>query len=74
MWSLQELLDDVPVYCHPKLVLGSDGNSVEAIELTYITLYAYNGPYRVGGVGLIKTGDHHGDWEHCTARLARGAC
>ncbi|EFN60057.1 hypothetical protein CHLNCDRAFT_133315 [Chlorella variabilis] len=65
----QEALDDVPIFAHPKLILGPDGCTVEALELTYITLYAHNGAYRVGGVGLIKTGDHDGDWEHCTARV-----
>lgn len=72
--AVQEALDDVPIFAHPKLILGPDGCTVEALELTYITLYAHNGAYRVGGVGLIKTGDHDGDWEHCTARWASPGC
>ena len=33
-----------------------------------LTFYAYNGPYNVGGLRFIQTGDHDGDWEHITAR------
>jgi hypothetical protein len=55
------------VYAHPKIILGPDGQA-EAVEVSYCTLYAHNGAYRVGGLGLITTGAHDGDWEHCTAR------
>jgi len=63
----------VPLYVHPKAVIttsenGKDASGVaEALELTYITFYAYNGPYYVGG--LIKTGHHDADWEHLTVRI-----
>lgn len=59
-------LDGVPVYAHPKAIIGSDGN-VEAIEITYLTLYAHNGAYTVAG--MIRTGAHDGDWEHLTVRI-----
>lgn len=36
-----------------------------------LTFYAYNGPYNVGGLRLVQTGDHDGDWEHITARWGR---
>lgn len=55
----QERLGDVPVYAHPKAVVREDG-AVEAIEVTYITLYAFNGPYAVGGVPFVTTGAHDG--------------
>ncbi|GAB4823799.1 hypothetical protein N2152v2_010845 [Parachlorella kessleri] len=48
---------------------GSDGSQVEALEINYLTFYAYNGPYNVGGFRLVQTGDHDGDWEHVTARV-----
>lgn len=47
---------------------SSSGNSqYEAIEINYITLFAYNGPYTVAG--CITTGAHDGDIEHITARV-----
>ena len=77
------------MYAHPKWIVGGDG-SVEALEVQYLTLYAFNGAYNVGGLPFIQTGAHDGDWEHCTARsvnsrlpvwaawhpwqLARGKC
>lgn len=62
----------VPLYVHPKSIITTspdkEGSAVaEALELTYITFYAYNGPYYVGG--LIKTGHHDADWEHLTVRV-----
>ncbi|KAI3429626.1 hypothetical protein D9Q98_005712 [Chlorella vulgaris] len=61
-------LDDVPIYAHPKLIRGAHGG-VEALEISFLTLYAYNGEYRVGGLPFLTTGAHDGDWEHCTARV-----
>lgn len=63
----QSQLDDVPIYAHPKLIRGAHGG-VEALEISFLTLYAYNGEYRVGGLPFLTTGAHDGDWEHCTAR------
>lgn len=40
------------------------------LEINYLTLYAYNGPYRLGGLGAVQVGAHDGDWEHWTARVA----
>jgi hypothetical protein len=57
----------VPIYAHPKLIRGAHGG-VEALEISFLTLYAYNGEYRVGGLPFLTTGAHDGDWEHCTAR------
>jgi hypothetical protein len=62
-------LNDVPVYAHVKAILSrQDPNQVEALEITYITLFAYNGDYEVIP-GLIRTGAHDGDIEHITARV-----
>lgn len=70
--QLQDRLADVPVYANVKAVLGS-GGVLEAYEITYLTLYAHNGHYALGGVPLplLHVGAHDGDWEHCTARWAR---
>jgi hypothetical protein len=64
-----ELLPDVPVYAHAKAVASPDGSSVEAIEINYITVFAFNGHYNLGGLGLLHVGAHDGDIEHCTARV-----
>ena len=66
-----ESINDVPVLVHAKSILSRGGGSpptVEAVEITYITLFAYNGHYDVLG-GLIATGQHDGDIEHITARV-----
>lgn len=66
-------INDVPLYAHVKEITtlpdASGYSSVEALEINYLTFYAYNGPYNVGGVRLIQTGAHDGDWEHITARV-----
>lgn len=61
----QHLIDEVPLYVNAKEVLNSSGR-VEALELNYLTLYAYNGHYNVFGMAI---GAHTGDWEHVTVRL-----
>ncbi|KAL4425890.1 hypothetical protein ABPG75_009906 [Micractinium tetrahymenae] len=63
-----EQLNEVPVYAHPRHVISCTGE-VEAIEIVYITMYAYNGAYRVGGLPFLQTGAHDGDIEHLTVRL-----
>lgn len=69
---MQDKINDVPLYAHVKEITtlpdASGYSSVEALEINYLTFYAYNGPYNVGGVRLIQTGAHDGDWEHITAR------
>ncbi len=52
-------IDDVPIYASVKQIRGDH----EALELTYVTLFPYNGPY-FGGIGA-----HDGDIEHITVRL-----
>ena len=80
LYHFKDRLDeDAPVYCRAKAVVagarpghGSGGRMLEAIELTYLTLYAFNGPYNVGGWSALQTGQHDGDWEHITARWVQG--
>ena len=52
-------MDDVPIYASVKAIHGEPN----AWELTYVTLFAYNGPY-FGGIGA-----HDGDIEHLTVRV-----
>ncbi len=52
-------IDDVPIYASVKAI----GGDHDAWELTYVTLFPYNGPY-FGGIGA-----HDGDIEHITVRL-----
>ncbi|KDD77060.1 hypothetical protein H632_c29p0 [Helicosporidium sp. ATCC 50920] len=40
------------------------------LEITYTTLYAFNGAYRLGAVSPILVGSHPGDWEHLTMRVS----
>ena len=63
----QDCLADVPVYAHVKEVRLLHGE-LEALEITYITLYAHNGWYALLGYGP-HVGAHDGDWEHLTVRL-----
>lgn len=60
-------IDDIPVYAHVKGVLGSSAESYEALEITYITLFAHNGPYAV--CPFLDVGAHDGDIEHITVRV-----
>lgn len=58
-----------PVYAHAKAIVSRKGSSqIEAVEITYITLFAYNGHYDVIP-GIIRAGAHDGDIEHITARV-----
>lgn len=64
----QDPLNSVPVYACVKAVLSPhEVTKVEALEINYLTFFAYNGSYTVAG--LIETGHHDGDWEHWTARI-----
>eukprot|EP00890_Picochlorum_soloecismus_P001540 jgi/Picsp_1/2387/NSC_05849-R1_pre-mrna processing protein prp39 gb len=59
--------DSVPVYATVKAILRADESKYEALEITYITLFAYNGPYSI--LGLLDVGAHDGDIEHITVRV-----
>ena len=62
-------LSDVPVYaCAKAVVSGSSLDQLEALEITYITLFAYNGPYTVIP-RFVTAGAHDGDIEHVTVRV-----
>jgi hypothetical protein len=66
-------MDNVPVYAHVKNIarrgLGVEDSEIlgEALEITYITMFAHNGPYNIG-FG-IEVGAHDGDIEHVTVRV-----
>jgi hypothetical protein len=63
-------LQDVPVYAHCKAIISKTSpNHIEALEVTYITLFAYNGDYEVIPVLMRGVGAHDGDIEHITARV-----
>ena len=67
----KEDLNEVPVYAVVKSVTGRDNPAhIEALEISYITLFGYNGHYNVAG--LVRTGAHPGDIEHITARVEVG--
>ncbi|KAF5830041.1 hypothetical protein DUNSADRAFT_15082 [Dunaliella salina] len=61
-------MDDVPVYVHVKAICWPDGVP-EALEMNYMTLFAFNGAYPLFGLPCLLAGAHQGDWEHCTVRL-----
>lgn len=62
-------LDDVPLYVVVKEVLSKEAH-VEAVEINYLTFYAFNGPYTIGVPPFaFEAGAHDGDWEHFTVRL-----
>jgi len=61
-------LDDVPLYVVVKEVLNKEAH-VEAVEINYLTFYAFNGPYTIGVPPFaFQAGAHDGDWEHFTVR------
>jgi hypothetical protein len=75
---LAELDAGVPVYVRAQLVLppssdgssGTDPTGRPTLEISYICLYAYNGPYHPLGRALGPAiGAHDGDWERVTARV-----
>ena len=68
MLFLQSELDQVPLYVVVKEVLNKEA-CVEAVEINYLTFYAFNGPYTIGVPPLaFEAGAHDGDWEHFTVR------
>ena len=67
---MQTELDDVPLYVVVKEVLNKEAH-VEAVEINYLTFYAFNGPYTIGVPPFaFEAGAHDGDWEHFTVRCA----
>mmetsp|Transcript_21896 Transcript_21896/g.55735 ORF Transcript_21896/g.55735 Transcript_21896/m.55735 type:complete len:467 (-) Transcript_21896:396-1796(-) len=70
----EDLDEAVPVYAHAKLVCEvpedpSQPVVAEALEITYLTFYAFNGEYPLAGLHCLPVGHHEGDWEHLTVRL-----
>ena len=61
-------IDDIPVYAHVKGIVDDAGGAFEALEITYITLFAHNGPYTILPF-LLQVGAHDGDIEHITVRV-----
>jgi hypothetical protein len=61
---------DVPLYVRAQLAVPPPGAPPRrpALEITYLALYAHNGPYRLAGLGPA-VGAHDGDWERVTARV-----
>lgn len=71
---LQCELDEVPLYVVVKEVLNKEAH-VEAVEINYLTFYAFNGPYTIGFPPFaFEAGAHDGDWEHFTVRCAIWSC
>eukprot|EP01024_Parvocaulis_polyphysoides_P048831 TRINITY_DN467_c1_g1_i1.p1 TRINITY_DN467_c1_g1~~TRINITY_DN467_c1_g1_i1.p1 ORF type:complete len:437 (-),score=32.04 TRINITY_DN467_c1_g1_i1:393-1703(-) len=64
---VSELNQNAPVYVHVKEVVN-EYSHIEAIEINYISFYAYNGEYNLMGVSAFAVGHHEGDWEHVTIR------
>ena len=65
---VQSELDQVPLYVVVKEVMSKEG-ILEAVEINYLTFYAFNGPYTIGISPLaFEAGAHDGDWEHFTVR------
>ena len=71
--DLQADVNQVPLYVLFKRVQRADG-SICALEITYATFYAFNGPYSIGCCQpfCFEAGAHDGDWEHFTVRC--GPC
>ena len=63
----------MPLYVLFKRVQRADGSTC-ALEITYATFYAFNGPYSIGCCQpfCFEAGAHDGDWEHFTVRC--GSC
>lgn len=67
---LQSELDEMPLYVVVKEVLSKEA-CVEAVEINYLTFYAFNGPYTIGLPPFaFEAGAHDGDWEHFTVRCS----
>ena len=67
---VQSELEQVPLYVVVKEVLNQEA-CVEAVEINYLTFYAFNGPYTIGLPPFaFEAGAHDGDWEHFTVRYS----
>lgn len=67
---MQSELEQVPLYVVVKEVLNQEA-CVEAVEINYLTFYAFNGPYTIGLPPFaFEAGAHDGDWEHFTVRYS----
>lgn len=67
---MQSELEQVPLYVVVKEVLNKEA-CVEAVEINYLTFYAFNGPYTIGLPPFaFEAGAHDGDWEHFTVRYS----
>ena len=68
---LAELNASVPLYVRAQLALPQNGAGRPTLELAYVALYAFNGPYHPLGEGWggPALGTHDGDWERTTVRL-----
>ena len=66
-------MNQVPLYVLFKRIQRADG-AIGALEITYATFYAFNGPYSIGCCPpfCFEAGAHDGDWEHFTVRC--GSC
>lgn len=75
LYAHVKVVSTAPAGLAPGAVEAGSGEHPSAsvpltLEINYLTLYAYNGPYRLGGLGAVQVGAHDGDWEHWTARVA----
>lgn len=62
-----EDLNGLPIYATLKRVYEPGSTTIiEAIEINYFFLFAYNGGYQIF---CFEVGEHVGDWEHVTMRL-----
>ena len=62
------------MYVVVKEVLNKQAH-VEAVEINYLTFYAFNGPYTIGVPPFsFDAGAHDGDWEHFTVRYVVAQC
>ncbi|KAL3140806.1 hypothetical protein ABBQ32_005349 [Trebouxia sp. C0010 RCD-2024] len=65
--------NQVPIYCHAKDVVDPQGK-LEAVEINYMTFFAFNGSYKLfDWIYIGEVGAHDGDWEHVTLRLTPDA-
>lgn len=62
----EDIGNDVPVYANVKSIRSSAGE-FEALEITYITLFAFNGHYEI--LPGLSVGAHDGDIEHLSVRV-----
>ncbi|KAA8495776.1 hypothetical protein FVE85_1931 [Porphyridium purpureum] len=72
-WTGQALELNPPLYARVKQIVAKqseDHSSIEAIEITFLTFFAFNGSYPLCGLEFWRAGDHVGDIEHLTVRCS----